>query len=169
VVSSAPKRPKELDADIYSVSVKGEKFIIVVGLLNGAPYELFGGAMNGLKISGTKKGKIVKVYRKKYKLVIEDGIEIDDFSQVFDPVEQVMFRLISANLRHGTPVKFISEQLNAATDDMQSLARAAARVLKKYIKDGERAHGLECPVCGASDLVYQDGCATCSCGFSKCD
>jgi len=42
-------------------------------------------------------------------------------------------------------------------------------VLKKYIQDGEPAHGLKCPSCGASKLYYNDGCATCACGFSKCD
>jgi ribonucleoside-diphosphate reductase alpha chain len=169
VVSSAPKRPKELDAEIFSVSVKGEKFIIAIGLLNGAPYEMFGGAMNGLRLTSNKTGKIIKLYRNKYKLVIDGGIEIADFSETFDPVEQVLFRLVSSNLRHGTPVKFICEQLHKATSDMSSLARAAARVLKKYIRDGEIAHGLKCPMCGASNLIYQDGCASCSCGFSKCD
>lgn len=168
-VSSAPKRPKELDAEIYAVSVKGERFIIVVGLLNGAPYEMFGGAMNGFNLTSNKTGKIQKLYRNKYKLSIDGGFEIEDFSEAFDPVEQVLFRLVSSNLRHGTPVKFVCEQLHKATDDMTSLSRAAARVLKKYIKDGELAHGLKCPNCGNTDLFYNDGCATCSCGFSKCD
>ncbi len=168
-VSTAPKRPKELDAEIYAVSVKGERFIIAVGLLNGAPYEMFGGAMNGFNLTANKKGVITKLYRNKYKLLIDGGFEIEDFSEAFDPVEQVLFRLVSSNLRHGTPVKFIAEQLHKATDDMSSLTKAAARVLKKYIKDGEPAHGLRCPTCGNSSLYYSDGCATCSCGFSKCD
>ncbi len=168
-VSSAPKRPKELDAEIYAVSVKGERFIIAVGLLNGAPYEMFGGSMNGFNLTANKKGIITKLYRNKYKLSIDGGFEIEDFSEAFDPVEQVLFRLVSSNLRHGTPVKFIAEQLHKATDDMSSLAKAAARVLKKYIVDGEQAHGFKCPSCSSTSLFYSDGCATCSCGFSKCD
>jgi len=168
-VSTAPKRPKELDADIHAVSVKGERFIIAVGLLNGAPYEMFGGAMNGFNITSTKTGKILKLYRNKYKLVIDGGFEIEDFSEAFDPVEQVLFRMVSSNLRHGTPVKFVTEQLHKATDDLSSLTKAAARVLKKYISDGEPAHGLKCPTCGSTSLLYTDGCASCSCGFSKCD
>ncbi|MBC8550143.1 MAG: hypothetical protein H8D23_10905 [Candidatus Brocadiales bacterium] len=168
-VSTAPKRPKELDADIYAVSVKGERFIIAVGLLNGAPYEMFGGAMNGFNLTTSKKGIIQKLYRNKYKLIIDGGFEIEDFSEAFNPVEQVLFRMVSSNLRHGTPVKFVAEQLHKATDDMASLTKAAARVLKKYIVDGEPAHGLKCPSCGNTNLYYTDGCASCSCGFSKCD
>jgi len=168
-VSTAPKRPKELDADIFAVSVKGERFIVAVGLLNGAPYEMFGGAMNGFNITTSKTGKILKLYRNKYKLIIDGGFEIEDFSEAFNPVEQVLFRMVSSNLRHGTPVKFVAEQLHKATDDMSSLTKAAARVLKKYIVDGEPAHGLKCPSCDSTSLYYTDGCATCSCGFSKCD
>jgi len=169
VLSSAPKRPKELNAEIFSVSVKGEKFIVVVGLMNGAPYEVFGGQMNGFRINANKSGKIIKLYRSKYKLVIEGGIEIDDFSNVFQPVEQILFRMVSANLRHGTPIKFVVEQLHKATDDMSSLARAVARVLKKYINDEEPVTGVKCPNCGNTGLIYKDGCVSCACGFSRCD
>ncbi len=168
--STAPARPKELEAEIHTISVKGEKFAVAVGLLNGAPYELFGGEMNGLKFKfASKNGKLIKVSKNIYKLEIDGGIEIADFSKAFTPVEQVLFRMVSANLRHGTPVKFIVEQLHKATDDMTSLTRAAARVLKKYINDGETAVGVECPECGSTSLIYEDGCVSCACGFSRCD
>ena len=37
----APKRPKVLEADYYQVKVKKEQFIVLVGLLEGKPYEVF--------------------------------------------------------------------------------------------------------------------------------
>lgn len=37
----APKRPKELEADAYLIKAKGEQFIILVGMLEGKPYEVF--------------------------------------------------------------------------------------------------------------------------------
>jgi ribonucleoside-diphosphate reductase alpha chain len=45
-----------------------------------------------------------------------------------------------------------------------------ARVLKKYIKDGEKALSAnKCPECG-NELVFVEGCKSCpQCGFSKCD
>jgi len=170
IFSCAPKRPKELETFIHTVKIKNEKFVITVGLLNGAPYELFGGKMGSLRFNFVKKsGKLIKVVGNKYKLEIEGGFEIEDFSQAFTPVEQVLFRMVSANLRHGTPVKFITEQLHKATNNMTSLTSAAIRVLKKYIKDGESVSGIKCPICDSINLVYIDGCVSCACGFSRCD
>ena len=39
----APKRPETLECDIYHTSVKGEKWVVLVGLLDGIPYEIMGG------------------------------------------------------------------------------------------------------------------------------
>ena len=168
-LATAPERPDVLDADIYSVTVKDNKYIIVIGILNGAPYEMFGGKMNGLGFKFQyKKGKIEKLARGKYKLEFDD-IEVADFSEQFTSVEQILFRMVSGGLRYGMPIKFIVEQLNKATEDVTTLSAAAARVLKKYIKDGEKVSGLECPNCHQSDtLYYNEGCATCSCGWSRC-
>ena len=95
--------------------------------------------------------------------------EIEDFSHQFTPVEQGVFRLVSTNLRHGVSPKYVMEQLQKSTDDMFSLATASARVLKKYVADGEKATGTTCPECNSVELMYTDGCITCaSCGWSKC-
>lgn len=169
VYTSAPKRPKILSADVYSISVKGEKFVVVIGLLNGAPYEMFCGKMNGLQLKFShKSGKIEKVKRGIYKLYIGDDIEIDDFARQFTPEEQIVFRLVSTNMRHGVPLKFTIEQLSKATDDITTLSSAAVRVLKKYIKDGEEITGISCPQCGATTLFYNGGCVSCACGWEKC-
>jgi ribonucleoside-diphosphate reductase alpha chain len=168
--SSAPKRPKTLEADIYTVSVKGDKFVVAVGLLNGAPYEIFAGSMNGLNFKfREKRGKITKVRRGVYRLAIGDELEIDDFSGHFKPVEKSLFRLASTNLRHGVPIKFIVEQLGKSTEALNSLTAAASRVLKKYIHDGEVATGMSCPN-GHTTLIYEEGCVKCvTCDWSKCE
>ena len=45
-------------------------------------------------------------------------------------------------LRHGIPIKFICEQLQKSSDhDMFTFEKGISRVLKKYIKDGEKASG----------------------------
>lgn len=164
----APKRLPTLDAEIYAVTVKGEKFVIVVGFQNNQPYEIFGGHLNGLGLkSNFTEGKITKKTRGQYSLEFEDHC-IDDFSKQFTPTEQILFRMTSTNLRHGVPIQFIVDQLQKATEDITSMAAAAARVLKKYIKDGATAHGQSCKNCGGS-LVYLEGCVSCSgCGWSKC-
>jgi len=163
-----PKRPSSLDADIYVVSVKGEKFVIVVGLQNNQPYEIFGGHVNGFGFKFTnKKGKITKVKRGQYALEIGDVV-IEDFSKQFTPTEQILFRMASMAMRHGIPIQFVVEQLQKAQSDITSMGAAAARCLKKYIIDGTQITGQKCPNCG-KDLVYIEGCSTCTeCGHSKC-
>lgn len=169
-IKHATKRPSRLPADIYGVTVKGEKFCIVVGLLNGKPYEIFGGTMNGLGFKFQHKtGYVEKVKRGHYKLEIGEDIVIEDFGQHFTPVEQILFRLTSTSLRHGVPTKYIVEQLSKASDDMGSLTAAASRVLKKYVADGEEVTGQKCLSCGSQSLVYTEGCVTCNqCSWSKC-
>jgi ribonucleoside-diphosphate reductase alpha chain len=166
--NNAPKRLPSLDADIYTVSVKGEKFVVVVGLQNGQPYEIFGGHLNGFGFKFQhKKGKITKVKRGHYSLEFDD-ITIEDFSKQFTPTEQILFRMTSTSLRHGVPVQFVVNQLQKAMSDITSMGSAAARCLKKYIKDGEVARGQGCPSCN-NGLVYMEGCVSCStCGWSKC-
>ena len=171
VYTSAPKRPEVLEADIHIVKVKEEKFVMAVGFLNGAPFEIFGGHLNGFNFKFTnKKGKITKVKSGVYKLEIGEEIEIENFSEVFTPVEKSLFRDKSLELRHGIPIKFIVEQLQKAEDDMFSISSAAARVLKKYIANGEIVTGVQCPQCHQiGTLVYKDGCNECTnCSYSKC-
>lgn len=165
---SHPKRLPSLDADIHVVSVKGEKFVIVVGLQNGQPYEIFGGHVNGFGFKFThKKGKITKVKRGQYALEI-DEVVIEDFSKQFTPTEQILFRLASMSMRHGIPIQFVVEQMQKAQSDITSMGAAAARCLKKYIINGTQITGQKCPSCG-KDLVYMEGCSTCTnCGHSKC-
>lgn len=171
VFSSAPKRPQKLPADIYIVTVKGEKFIVAVGKLNNVPYEMFAGHLNGFNFKfKEKQGYIEKIKKGQYRLIIGEDIEVDDFAEKFTPIEKALFRQVSTNLRHGTPLKYIVDQLQKSSDDMFSVSAASARVLKKYIKDGEYVTGKACPSCGSTNLIYEEGCVKCtSCSWSKCE
>lgn len=166
--NDSPERLMTLDADIYNVTVKGNKFVIVIGLQNDQPYEIFGGHMNGFGFKfQQKRGKISKVKNRQYALEF-DEIYIEDFSKQFTPTEQILFRMASTCMRHGVPIQFVVEQLQKATEDITSMGAAAARCLKKYIKNGEVAKGQTCPSCG-NGLVYLEGCVSCpTCGWSKC-
>jgi len=178
---NAPRRPENLDCEIHRSQVKGEAWTILVGLMDGKPYEVLGGKSEFIEIpSAYTAGKITKRVRKtmpsKYDLHFgENGSEVvvKDIVKVFDNPDHAGFtRIISLALRHGAPIHYIVEQLQKDRDaHLFSFARVVSRVLKKYINDGTIPGGSKvCPECGAEDsMKYQEGCVACtSCGYSKC-
>ena len=57
----APKRPEILECDIHHTSVKGQKWVVLIGLLNGKPYEVIGGEADQIEIPRKyKKGTLLK-------------------------------------------------------------------------------------------------------------
>jgi ribonucleotide reductase alpha subunit len=172
---AAIKRKQSLNCGIHHVSVKGEKWLILVGLFDGKPYEVFGGLADKIEIpTNIKIGEIIKKKSGHYLLQVDDiAVEAVDIKEAFENTQYSdLTRLVSLSLRHGADVKFVVEQiLKSETTSMTTFSKAVARVLKLYIKEGEEVTGStsNCPECN-SKLVYQDGCATCKdgCGWSKC-
>jgi len=173
---NAPKRPTTLDTDIHNLTIKGEKWTVLVGLLDGKPYEILGGANKIVDLpKNAKNGKLVKVSTGKnqarYDLAVDDLL-IKDVVKVFDNANHSAFtRLLSLSLRHGAPINYVVEQMQKDSDsDMFSFSRCVARVLKQYVPDGTKVSSQKaCPECNSTNLIYQDGCATCGdCGHSKC-
>jgi ribonucleoside-diphosphate reductase alpha chain len=176
---AAPKRPKELPCDIHHTTIGGEKWVFLIGLWEGKPYEVMGGLANLIEIPRKyKTGMIVKHPRKTMNSVYdlrfgegEDEVLIKNVVKVFDnPNNSIFTRMISLSLRHGAKINYVVEQLQKNREsDMFSFSRCIARILKNYIKDGERASEKTCPSCGAEGLIYVEGCATCThCGYAKC-
>ena len=177
---SAPKRPDVLDCDIHIATIKGARWTILVGLMNGRPYEVMGGLSEFVEIPRKyKAGKIAKRPRKTtasiYDLTVGEGDDmmmIKDIVKVFDNPNYAGYtRTISLALRHGAPIQYLVEQLQKDKDaDLFSFSKVIARCLKKYIEDGTKAGAKTCEACGAEDsLIYQEGCVTCAnCGHSKC-
>jgi len=188
IMSSAPKRPDVLECDIERSSVEGKKWVFIVGKLNGQPYEVFGGANDDLEIPKKyttgwiiKDGK--KAGRTMYDLVLgalENDINvangdtmrlaISNIAKVFGSYKHATgSRIASLALRHGIPIKYICDQLTKDPEDtLFSYNKALARVLKRYIEEGEQS-GLECPSCHSAKMVYKGGCPSCMvCGMSAC-
>jgi len=171
----APSRPYELPCEIHHVKVKGRKYIVITGNLNGSPYEIFWIDVpddGEISISGHTRGVVRKVKKGQYDLVIGDKnprLVFEDFTKVYDTPNASLARFISMALRHGTPLQFIIKQLHKDTH-FTDFERVVGRVLKKYIRDGEEiiTKDWRCPEC-ESKLVFREGCATClACGWSRC-
>lgn len=162
----APKRPKELEADYYQVKVKGEQFIVLVGLLEGKPYEIF--AFRPLRPVSIPphKGKIIKMGKMHYSFDSE-YIQLSDLQLANTNVEERAATLYASMLlRHGANIEYITKTAKKVNDNITSFSSAMCRILAKYIINTEVKE--VCPECGGK-LVRDGGCIHCiDCGYSKC-
>jgi ribonucleoside-diphosphate reductase alpha chain len=169
----APKRPRELPCDIFHPTIGGEKYLVLVGLYNGKPYEVFALKAGDASVpQSLKSGYLVKQKSKVYKLLNDkkEVIEEDIISKFELPVFEFVTRLISTALRHGADINYIIEQLNKSDGLITDVSKVIARTLKKYLKVQEVTKGEPCPQCG-EPLVIEGGCKQCvnpACGWGKC-
>lgn len=183
IQSTAPKRTLVVPCDIHRSKIDKGDWLFFVGLLSGQPYEIFGGDSEKFVIPHKyKSGWIIKNGKDKdgvtqYNLILgslddaNEKLEFKGITKHFNNYEYGAFtRLCSLTIRHGVPIKYICEQITkpGVEGDLYSFQRAMARILKKYIAEGERAC-TECPKCHSEDVIYKGGCPTCTvCGHSNC-
>lgn len=164
----APKRPKELEADAYLIKAKGEQFIILVGMLEGKPYEVFAFRPRNPISFKPHKGVITKVSKMHYSFT-SDVFHIDNLELANENVEENAATLYSSMLlRHGVDIKYIVKTAKKVNDNITSFSSAMCRVLSKYIPN-EEIKGEVCPDCGGT-LIREGGCIHCKdCGYSRCN
>ncbi|MCX6311221.1 MAG: adenosylcobalamin-dependent ribonucleoside-diphosphate reductase [Bacteroidetes bacterium] len=183
IESQPPKRPKKLDAEVMRFMNGNEKWIAVVGLLNGQPYEVFTGkAEDSIMIpSWVEKGWVMKNLndegKKQYDFQFKDKegyrVTIEGLSRSFNKEYWNYAKLISGVLRHGMPIIHVVdliENMNLDNVTINTWKTGVERALKKYIPDGTKALDHKCGECGDPEgLVFEEGCLKCkSCGHSKC-
>ncbi len=163
------KRPTDVPCDIHIVKSRGENYVVLVGILDNHPYETFAFKMKEHHRI-PEKGILHKFKTGWYNLTSEDKktIYAENLALIFDiPDEENVTRLVSGWLRSRGNIKYIVDILNKSKGDITAFSKVLARVLKKYITDGEKS-SEKCPVCG-SNLVFEEGCLNCkNCGHSKC-
>ena len=162
----APKRPKDLEADYYQVKVKGEQFIVLVGLFDNRPYEIFTFRPNKSVNIDSHRGVITKIKKGKYSFN-SSFINISDLQLANENLEENAATLYSSMLlRHGVDINYIVKTAKKVNENITSFSSAMCRILSKYIKDGEIEE--KCPSCGEK-LYREGGCKICkSCGESAC-
>lgn len=164
--TKAPKRPKDLPADFYTVMSKGKQYIVIVGLLNDKPYEVFAFQPN-VKLGVTSHRGVITKKAKMHYCFISDQIEINELQLSNENVEEKAATLYASMLlRHGVEIKYIIKTAKKVNDNITSFSSALCRILNKYIPS--EVTGEKCPECGG-DLINEGGCKHCnSCGYSKC-
>ncbi|HPI40154.1 MAG TPA: adenosylcobalamin-dependent ribonucleoside-diphosphate reductase, partial [Pseudobdellovibrionaceae bacterium] len=127
--TKAISRPKSLDCDIHQITTSGKKWVVLVGLLDNDPYEIFAMKQSSLHLpANLKHGKLVKERPGSYNLETKDGWVLSDISKFFESDEQeALTRMISTALRHGADIEFIVSQLIKSEGTITSFAKAIAR------------------------------------------
>ncbi len=165
-VTAAPKRPVELHCNIHKVKVKGEFFIVCIGLYDDKPYEIFVFRLLHDTYLTENTGTIVKKGKGIYSLKSRD-LEIGNLLNTDISIEERAATLYSSMLlRHGVNIKYIIKTAKKVNQNITSFSSAMCRVLAKYIPIEIEG---KCPECGA-DLIHEGGCIHCSqCSYSKCE
>ena len=177
-------RPTVLEADIVRFQNNKEKWVALIGLLDGYPYEIFTGLQDdeeGIFIpKSVTQGRIIKSMdesgNKRYDFQFENKrgykMTVEGLSEKFDKEYWNYAKLISGVLRYRMPIEQVIKlvgSLQLDNENINTWKNGVERALKKYVQDGTAAKGKKCPNCGNETLVYQEGCLICTtCGSSRC-
>ena len=147
-------RPKELECDVVRFQNNKEKWVALVGLLNGYPYEIFTGLQDdeeGIMLpKSVSKGKIVKntlgegQKRYDFQFVNKRGykITVEGLSEKFNPEYWNYAKLISGVLRYRMPIEHVIKlvgQLQLTSDNINTWKKGVEKALKRYLPGGSMA------------------------------
>lgn len=178
-----PKRPERLEAEIVRFMNNDERWLAVIGVYEGRPYEIFTGrAVDTFSLPAyVTNGWVIKATdeeghnRYDFQFMDREGyrVTIEGLSRSFNKEYWNYAKLISGVLRHGMPllqVVHLVQGLNAEEEYINTWKNGVVRALKKFIPDGTKETKEACPSCEDPDgLIYKEGCLICkSCGYSEC-
>lgn len=144
-------RPKELECDVVRFQNNKDKWVALVGLLDGYPYEIFTGLQDdeeGIFLpKSVTKGKIIKQMNedgsKRYDFQFENTrgykITVEGLSEKFNPEYWNYAKLISGVLRYRMPIEHVIKlvsSLSLQSENINTWKVGVERALKKYLPDG---------------------------------
>ena len=141
-------RPKELECDVVRFQNNKDKWVALVGLLDGYPYEIFTGLQDdeeGIFLpKSVTKGKIIKQVNedgtKRYDFQFENTrgykITVEGLSEKFNPEYWNYAKLISGVLRYRMPIEHVIKlvsSLQLQSENINTWKVGVERALKKYL------------------------------------
>lgn len=144
-------RPQALECDVVRFQNNKEKWVALVGLLDGYPYEIFTGLQDddeGIMLPKTvTKGKIIKQVNpdgsKRYDFQFENKrgykTTVEGLSEKFNPEYWNYAKLISGVLRYRMPLEHVIRlvsSLSLKDESINTWKVGVERALKKYIPGG---------------------------------
>ena len=140
-------RPKELECDVVRFQNNKDKWVALVGLLDGYPYEIFTGLQDddeGIMLpKSVTKGKIIKQVNddgtKRYDFQFENKrgykTTVEGLSEKFNPEYWNYAKLISGVLRYRMPIAHVIKlvsSLQLQSESINTWKVGVERALKKY-------------------------------------
>ncbi len=144
-------RPKELECDVVRFQNNKDKWVALIGLLDGYPYEIFTGLQDdeeGIILpKSVTKGKIIKQVNddgtKRYDFQFENTrgykITVEGLSEKFNPEYWNYAKLISGVLRYRMPIEHVIKlvsSLQLQSENINTWKVGVERALKKYLPGG---------------------------------
>jgi len=141
-------RPQELQCDVVRFQNNKEKWVALVGLLDGYPYEIFTGLQDddeGIMLpKSVTSGKIIKqtnpdgTKRYDFQFVNTRGykITVEGLSEKFNPEYWNYAKLISGVLRYRMPIAHVIKlvsSLQLQSESINTWKIGVERALKKYL------------------------------------
>lgn len=141
-------RPQVLECDVVRFQNNREKWVALVGLLNGYPYEIFTGLADdeeGIVLpKNVVKGKIIKQVNpdgtKRYDFQFENKrgykTTVEGLSEKFNPEYWNYAKLISGVLRYRMPIEHVIKlvaSLSLKDESINTWKTGVERALKKYV------------------------------------
>lgn len=141
-------RPQVLECDVVRFQNNKEKWVALVGLLDGYPYEIFTGLQDddeGIMIpKSVSKGRIIKQSNgdgtKRYDFQFENTrgykITVEGLSERFNPEYWNYAKLISGVLRYRMPIENVIKlvaSLQLHDESINTWKNGVERALKKYL------------------------------------
>lgn len=141
-------RPQTLECDVVRFQNNKEKWVALVGLLDGYPYEIFTGLQDddeGIMLpKSVTRGKIVKQLNgdgtKRYDFQFTNTrgykITVEGLSEKFNPEYWNYAKLISGVLRYRMPIENVIKlvaSLQLHDESINTWKNGVERALKKYL------------------------------------
>ena len=162
-------RPQVLECDVVRFQNNREKWVALVGLLDGYPYEIFTGLQDdeeGIMLpKSVSKGKIIKQVAadgsKRYDFQFENTrgykITVEGLSEKFNPEYWNYAKLISGVLRYRMPIEHVIRlvaSLQLKDESLIPLKNGGERALTKHLPgQADKADtGATADTAGTTDL-----------------
>lgn len=151
------QRPERMECDVVRFQNKKDKWVALVGLLNGVPYEIFTGLQDddeGLLLpKSVDKGEIIKnkfpnaPSRYDFRFRNKKGfiMTVEGLSEKFNPEYWNYAKLISGVLRYRMPIENVIKMVRSLQldGDVNTWKNGVVKALSRYLPDANSGNVSE--------------------------